>query len=715
MPEQAAPARSPGQRASSALSNWGRYELRLWRPVFSGPAPYALLLALLLLFVLAWQVPFSYSFNADDELHLDQPFLKNFNAPEKAPNGPRFRWSKNEGSLDFPGIGKRSYRLQLNIAAGPNPNRHYVLYANKTKIAEAELNEAPQTYTFDIPAEAVSGKDGNLRVTLQVAGFTPKGDSRELGFVLFGAKLEPLGGGWTVPPPLQIGWMLGTMLLLYALLARAGFAAWRASAATFGLALVPAYVLATPGARIWLTVYSSQVAFAFGWALLMVVLLDIPMRRVWEAGWERRWVLSIFGLTLALRLTGLLHPQSGPSITDLGFHLHRYADLWQGGQWWYKITSAEWGNRDTYYPLTVYLLMGPFNWLFGGDTRLMQIFWIATFESSRVLLVYYLVKKATGEARSAVIAAFFMAALPVGMLSVAWGQVANLFGEWLILVALCLVVVKWEKLRHPAYFLTLAITILATFIVHPGEVLLSGLAFLALGLVLWLSRGSRKQARIMLAAFLLAVVLSFASYHWVTVQTMVPQALDSLNAKLHGGTVSKESAAKCNGTKVSGQVEDARLGLPKQCIQGGLADILPEGLKTYWREIRIYFAVFPVLMLPWGLWWLWRTSRPSAGPEAFEKYAGSRRRLFWAGIVWTAIAVLFALVGLLVNLYVRYQLFMLPIVAIGAGLFLGQLWQRLDKMGRGGVAAFLTFALGAWVALGTLALFLDRMIYFAHG
>ncbi len=711
-----------------AVGGWGKDEGRQWQRAFRGPAPFALLAAALLLLTLAWQVPFGYTLDSANELKLDQPFMRNFNEVENTGPGAKgewFRWSKGEGSLDFQGVGKRDYRLQMNLAASINPGLDYVVRANSTEIARGQLDPAQKTYVFQIPAQAISNRDGNLRVYVQVQAFIPAGkDPRELGFVFFSAKLDPGGGGPVVPPPTQLGWLLGAIMLAYALLARAGFRNWRAAGGAFGLALVLAYVVATPGARVWLTIFSSRVTLAFGWAVLMVVLADIPARRVWQFGWERRWALSIFGLVLAVRLAGILHPQGltpsqlGPAVVDINFHVNRMFELWDRGRWWQKITSTEWGNRQTYYPATGYLLIGLFQWLI-PDRKLLLLVWMVTLESSRVLLVFYLVKRLSGDGRSALLAGFLMAALPINMLSLAWGQVSNLFGEWVILVTLCLVVVKWDELRRLPYFALLSASLLLAFIMHPGVVLLAGIGFGLAGLLLWRSRGSRRGAWLFFAAYFLAIGLGIAVYHYVTIQEMVPQAIATLESKLRGGSVSDE--VKDTGFRVGGQVRDARMGLVISYVKT-VPELIVEGAKGFGREARVYYNVFPLLMMPWGLWWLWRTSGRSGSKLALaeadpllETRRAARRRMFWVAVAWLGTVALFALASLVLNLYVRFWLFLLPIVAVGAGLFLGRLWRRLETAQAGWAGTLFVLALCAWLGLGTLTLYFDRIFYYLRG
>lgn len=714
----------------SSLAGWGGGEWRRWRRAFDGPAPFALLLVGLLALLLAWQVPFSYRIDTSTELNLDQPFLHNFNTIEntEAKNkGDWFRWSKGEGSFEFQGIGRRPYRFQINLSADLNPNKQYTLFANSLKIAEGQVTPGIKTYTFEIPASAISYKDGNLWLFFKMQGFSPqdvtKGstDQRELGFAFFSAKLDPVGSDLVAPPLNEVGLLLGVIMLAYLVLARAGFTAWRSAGAAAGLAIIPVYVVASPGARIWLTIYYTQVAFAFGWALIMLVLLDIPMRRVWTVAWEQRWVLGIFGLALALRLVGILHPQAqyNPGglqpIADLGFHENRFSALWDRGLWWDKIVSAEWGGRPTYYPLTSHFLIGLFQWLI-SDRRSLILVSTATLECTRILLIFYLVKKVTGDGRSAVIAAFLVAALPVNLLSLAWGQVANLFGEWFILAALCITVVKWEQLRRPGYFIILTITLWASFIMHPGEVILSGIVFGGAGVFFWLRRDTRSHAKIFLLSYGLAIVLAFASYHWVTVQDMIPQALSSLDSRTKG---QGSGTGYQIGWRTGGSVSDRRLGFVIMRDIPTVSEMLYQGALGFWREIRIYFDVFPILLFPIGLWWLRRKDKgermKDEKPDSSFILHPASLRLFWFGVAWTVTGILFAIVGLVVNLYVRYSLFMLPFVAIGAAIFLGRLWKRQEEMGRGWAAALLTCALLAWIALSSLALYYDRMIYLYHG
>jgi hypothetical protein len=67
--------------------------------------------------------------------------------------------------------------------------------------------------------------------------------------------------------------------------------------------------------------------------------------------------------------------------------------------------------------------------------------------------------------------------------------------------------------------------------------------------------------------------------------------------------------------------------------------------------------------------------------------------------------LLFLVVGWVMNLYVRYALFALPVVALGAGALLSALWKR----GRAG--AWLTVMMLVFFAAEALALWQYRITY----
>ena len=134
------------------------------------------------------------------------------------------------------------------------------------------------------------------------------------------------------------------------------------------------------------------------------------------------------------------------------------------------------------------------------------------------------------------------------------------------------------------------------------------------------------------------------------------------------------------GWRVGGAIDDPIIGL-----QGYRVTTIPAlirgGIIGYWREA-------------WGYYYLWP---PVFALAALPLMHGTKAlaRLRLTSIVWWTVAAVFALAGLLLNVYVRYAYYLLPIIAIGAGIVLA----RLSRAGRWG-QVLITIVLAATTAAG---------------
>jgi hypothetical protein len=136
-----------------------------------------------------------------------------------------------------------------------------------------------------------------------------------------------------------------------------------------------------------------------------------------------------------------------------------------------------------------------------------------------------------------------------------------------------------------------------------------------------------------------------------------------------------EDAAGGLNLRVGGSVSDRSLGLIVRFVDNW-GDWLTGGLEGFWNEARAYYRVWPLAGAVLGYMGLWSARSRKATAQ------GGRVRAILVVCAWAAAVVMFALVGWIANLYVRYALFALPVVALGAGALLGQLWRR----GRWGAA-----------------------------
>ncbi|MDQ6694830.1 MAG: hypothetical protein M3014_10510, partial [Chloroflexota bacterium] len=150
---------------------------------------------------------------------------------------------------------------------------------------------------------------------------------------------------------------------------------------------------------------------------------------------------------------------------------------------------------------------------------------------------------------------------------------------------------------------------------------------------------------------------------------------------------------------IGGSVVDKSLGLTTRYATSRM-DLLLGGLRGFWQEAQAYYRAWPVGGALIGLVALW----PGVGALRTPQASG-RAGFVLAAAAWLGSVIFFGIIGLLMNLYVRYSLFALPIVAIGAGALLS----RLTRSGRTG--ALLSLLVLAYFAVEALALWQSRINY----
>jgi len=722
-------------------------ELRALGATLRSPAPYAVFVLALLILALAYQVRPSYHLAPGK---TDGAFWSHINDRETDPNTKQtYRWTTATSTLTLPGIGVGSYRVLLAIN-GSRPPGHPApqvrVRAGDTLLAALQPAPALQSYTLAVPAAALP--DGNLQLSLDTPNAFLENPAdpehgRVLGVVLYGVDVIPEGGGWVIPPlgtvvPLALA---AALIALGLGLLGGGPGAVRAGGLA-GAVVAAGFLL---GDRLFLTPLAGLLPVLLLGAGGLLLVLGPLWRALYRAGdiaWpvgEQRILLGLFAATWLIRLAGQLHPQIG--IIDLIFHQHRFQSVLDG-QLLFQIQSDEWGGRYTFYLPTPYVLMLPLQALLNDQLLTIRLFTV-TLDSLSVFLVYYLARRAFGDGRAGLLAAALSVSFPIAVLPFSWGITANLFGQFTGLATLTLIVGMYDRLTRPGPWLLLTAVLTLALLSHPGSVQLTGL--LVGGLILvwaWRAWGVRRphpptpspeggggeddvnppsfkgpadvlpspfrggagggggglqvSARApwlaLVAALLVAGGLAWFGYyqHFAAAQlhTLGEIRIErAVQAQLHGWSI-----------KTGGEVNDASLGL-RQRILTDRAHWLPAVAQDFAAEAWAYFHTLPLLLAPLGLWVACRPRRPA------DPTAAAQRRMLAAAGVWAAVGVAYAIIGAAANLYVRYPLFLAPLVALGSGLFLSALWDR----GRGGRLLAVLF-LAATVAEGLLFWY-GRILY----
>lgn len=658
-----------------------------------------------LLTVLAYQVRPTYAIGIGAP--TDSSVVRGFNTPEVLPgNVPQpFRWSTADSYVTLRDVGRQDFSVIITVSGfrpeGQEAPRLSVDAGGSTLL---DVAPAPRltNYSFDVPREALN--DGTLVLHLRSKTFVPPGDPnpRDLGVVVTGVKVSPvINLDRFIEPPLRVlASLIGASALLGMILLLMGWGTGIASLGTSLVGLLGGWLLVSD--RLWLT--SGRWYEAWPLSLLaagvfagLVAALWLLLRHLAGARWpvaERRWLLLLLVLAFTLRLGGQLHPLI--NIVDLGFHEHRFATV-QSGQLLFTIQSAEWGGHSTFYLPTVYMFMLPLQWLLNNDFLVIKLFTVGVGTLGAVL-VYIIGRQVLGDGRAALIGAALYLLMPISVLPFSWGITSNLFGEFFALCALTMLLTNSHRLQptRPGFWLFL-ISLLLALLSHPGVVQLTVVAFGLIAL-LWLlfSRrstlaASRWAGAWAMGALVLASALAYVVYYGHFAADML-RTLDDIRRE-------RAAQVKPGGLHllVGGSVSDKSLGLVVQYAENR-RDWLLLGLRGFWNEAKAYYDAWPLLGAFFGLLLLW--PRRKVGSVAEE-----RRRVVLAAAGWVAAVLLFALVGWVLNLYVRYSLFALPVVAVGASVLLS----RLSRRGWSG--PLLTCLLLAFFALQALSLWQYRITY----
>jgi len=613
----------------------------------------------------------------------DKPYVVRLNDPERADFG-LYRWTTADSAIRLPGLGRGPYRLTLTMAGSANPNPRVEISVNGNSLQRIDLARGPTDYRLDIPATATA--NGDVIVQFRSEAFQPRGDARQLGIVLTKVMVEPTGDPGILLPPdttaLQI-WAL--VFLAYLISWIAGFGPQGAGVVGGAVALGAAGLLLAN--RPWLTVWiaTGGLLRATLTGLVIAILLRLilpPLFRV--AGLslgqrELRWPVLLASLFFIAHIGGDLHPHT--RIVDLFFHVNRYTLVNRDGQLLLMVESREWGTRETVYPPTAYLFMRPLR-PFMPDVINTVLFFIALAEATRLCLVYLVARKATADPRAAAFTAAVFGIVPMAYLPFSWGIATNVFGAWCTTAVFALLVLGYDTLRKPLVAALLTSAAALGLLAHPGEFVLTA-ASLGVAIVLY-GLFARPRFRgswpILVGVTLLAGGIAFALLYRLVAADMLAKGAATVAQKLGGSGAGTGTTPV--GWRVGGAIDDPIIGL-----QGYRVTTVPAlirgGIIGYWREA-------------WGYYYLWP---PVFALAALPLMHGTKAlaRLRLTSIVWWSVAAVFALAGLLLNVYVRYAYYLLPIIAIGAGLVLA----RLSRAGRWGqvivtILLVATTAAGLW-------------------
>ncbi|NJP05834.1 MAG: hypothetical protein HC837_09535 [Chloroflexaceae bacterium] len=585
----------------------------------------------------------------------DSPYLDGFHRREySAYYDALFRWSAPAAAIHVGGAGPLA-PLTLRLH-GESPEQTIQINSGQGW-SEVTLRPGWQRVSLLPRADAWRG---DVQVQLQAQARPDPADVRERGVVLGGMQIVGLAGEAV---PAQMLWAGLSAALLTLLCSRlTNDHRWGMLAALLLGTVWLALLLLEGGSwRLLLMPYTARLTLVLLLALLLALLLSSLLR--WLVGRGvvtmrpnvQRWLLMVLVAVFVLRLAGMFYPANPP--TDVRFHVGRAWMVREGKFWelfWPNpgLTPLQWDSDVTiprspfYYVLTV-----PATYVPGADgPDLASMTFGSITDTLAVLLVALLVYRAGGGSRAAVCAALLAGVLPFGLrVSLSWGIFPTLLAQCLALLVLLLWLYWREQLHRWQVQVWLSVALAVAFLAYPTALLFFGSTWAVL--VLWLA--VRRDAAVLPTLNIGAVATAAALliYYGWHLPSLLQQTLPVVFGAMGG---SGELTAK----------------MPSSA----------DGLLALWQPLWQLYGL-PLLLLAGG----------GAALVAIRLHC--HRAMLWI-TAWCAAYVPFALASTAVPLIEKHTVYILPMLALLAGLLLGELGQR--RAGR--VVVWLLLALVVWQA-----------------
>jgi hypothetical protein len=626
---------------------------------FARPGIYALVLAALALWALAYQIKQPYIVQVADMAY--HPYIEGFNAIETRPDDPtdRYRWSTGSPSINIPGVGNQSVVVSLTtVGARPLGTPPAIDVESRGQRFTVQTTTEQRTDSFVL--ERGDPFDGDIRLRMSVPSFTPEGDPRELGVIIRRVEIAPASYDLrpvVVPSLSSLGGLLAGVVGIYALLVvtvrRSRLALVLAGAAALLGAAGVAF--ARPDTAFLAGQLPSLWLWTLGLGFLGRAVLDVAL------GDSRRCRYAVaagslaFAIAFAVRFGGLTNAQFLTS--DLILHVHNVQSVLQG-----ELVFTEPVPDGTLvpYPPAYYVLVGALSWLFGQTEEVLGLLlkWSASVLDALTCLALAWAGARVWSGSAGALAALAYAASPAAFDLFSAGNYTNIFGQSVLNLTLLPAVAYLAARRgQPSTRVALAWLTLGfglTMLGHYG-MMLAALAILALyllwALVAQAAQRCPPRVWVVLGSGGLALGASFAAYYWRLADLIFNQ-WGGVLARLTGGGAA---------------TEQSRPGILESLAR------LPGRLGA----LVGWHAVIAGLV---GL----------IGARGLQSGA---RALLWC---WLAAALVLAMLDQVVGDAVRWYYLAAAGLALPAGAFLGRLAQRRSS---GLLFAVLALAAMAWHAL----------------
>ncbi len=319
------------------------------------------------------------------------------------------------------------------------------------------------------------------------------------------------------------------------------------------------------------------------------------------------------------------------------------------GDLFFLTQSPEFGNQQIPLAPGFYLFMTPLTVFFQDHALLLKVAAVLT-DASSVFFVFYLVHRWTRDAVAGWLAAAVYALTPVTFLMISAGNIPNLFSQTLLLTLIVVVLANYRRMDQPAVWIPTVFLVIVAGVSHMGNLIVMEtlLGAFAIGWYVFpASPTDRRAALFLVLAAGVGLVLSVALYYADFAGLLYGEFLGLVQKRFGGGL------------RVAGTLDFAKVpvAISAVVIAGGLLAV-----PFSWKRVEPFF------------------------------------RRAW--LAWLAAAGIFVALAQFAGMYVRYNIFVLPVLGLGVGLgatWLGSHFRRL-RAGYLLVAVYMAYVIwtGVW-------------------
>jgi hypothetical protein len=543
-----------------------------------------------------------------------------------------FAWTMRRATIELPDLDRRSaWTAAIRLRGGrPDPASLpdvAITVDGLTAISRKASNQF-EDFTIEIPEQ---GSRRGATIGLEVSNtFRPGAkDGRQLGVVVDRIVISP-SQRFVLPPRRTLA---GAALAGLFEGAAFGFAGLTAAAAA-GAALVLGVLLAIPismglGPYTDFAQTAARISFWVGLGIVAVTR-GLEAGRAGRLRQTARFVLGFSGAALLLKLLVLYHP--GLFIGDALFQAHRFQSVLRGR---YYFTSIAPGEYEFPYAIALYVASIPFSW-FVRVAEHVQLLRTVTAVADTVAggLLYLIVSKSSGDRLAGAMAVALYHLVPIGFDVQTTGNLTNVFGQSLFLVALTLVLAAPLSPVRVSTVGRLAAALAAAFMAHTSTFAILLVMALTIG-TLFRIRGDttlRLAGNSVLIAAAVALILAVAIYYGHFGEVYEEQ-FSRISGELAGAPVPPEQGRRTAAVRA--------IALPYRALSG--------------------FGLPVMLMAVVGLWRL--------------ESLGGKSRLAVGLVGWLFTCAAFLVLGVVTPVDMRSLLAAFPALAILAGLGAAWAWR----------------------------------------